>query len=55
MKSLFLLLIYFLAITEIRSQSKLNIVLTQEHRLIKDSKVFIIPPENFRLLLDLME
>ena len=54
MKSIFLLLIYFLAITEIRSQSKLNIVLTQEHRLIKDSKVFIIPPENFRLLLDLM-
>ncbi len=52
MKPLFLFLICFLPITEIHSQSKLKIKMTPEHTLMKDSKVFIVPPSNFRLLLN---
>lgn len=50
MKHFFLSLLCLFVITEIRSQSKHKIKLTSEHKLIKDSKVFLIPPPNFRLL-----
>jgi len=48
MKSSYLTVAFILAVFLLHSQTKLKTTLTADHKLIKYSKVFIIPPSGFR-------